>query len=193
MVSRACWITYHVKQRHDRARVCHQMQCVEALCITDVGVSTPCHEEVHHVEVPIAAVSAQPHTSCVCTVNPPSSPLQRRSLEFSANSINVGSVVEQPPRRGDVRIDSCPVQRCNVLRVARVDVHFRVGRQHGIKRAHITLLCELVDCGLGDIVSCVSWKTRARVLGTGDVWSLGVTTTCSSAPITILRCKSTNA
>ena len=53
-------------------------------------------------------------------------PLERRGLELAANSIDIGTVVQQPPTRSHVRVDRRPVKRGHVLLVLGGEVKLRV-------------------------------------------------------------------
>ena len=93
--------THKVEQRHHSAGMGRQLQCVEALSVSEIRIGSSAQQQVHDVEMPI-----------------PRCPLQWCRLEFTSNGVNLGVVVQKKTACRHVSIDGCPVQRCDILGIS---------------------------------------------------------------------------
>lgn len=104
-----------------------QLQRAEPLRIPDTRICPAADQELYHIQMPI-----------------PRRPLQRRSFQITAHSVNLGAAVEQPAAYAYVGIDGCPVQRGDILGIARVDAGWVV-RVKGDEGGQVAPLCKGMD------------------------------------------------
>lgn len=96
----------------------------------------------------------------------PGSPLQRSRLELASDSVHVSAVVEQPARRCHMGIDRCPVERGDVLLVARREVGVRILGEHRLEAGDVPLLRKRVDRGLASVVQA-GWYSNEQTSDAG--------------------------